>query len=437
MRRFLQQKFLHYALLTLGGVTSFGALGKSVYPPHGVCDGLPRIAVTTPEGFCVGLVAEGFRFPRGIQPLPNGDLVLVDMGGWDINAGSVWLLTKSGKLWTRKRLFDKLDRPNGIALGPDGLIYIGAVHRIFRFDPRAPESSLLDVIGGTAKVAPLPGIGRHLLTAMVFDRRGDLYVNVGSGSDHCEQPGGAVPLPNRRCPETDGTDPLAVIRKYTMRWPAGSVTSWTNHAAGLRNSMALAIHPLTGALWQGENSRDAIHLAMPILKNDEELPHDELNRIEQGAHFGWPYCYDNKRSSPEYPAWDCRKSRAPTRLLPAHAAPLGMMFYTDHLFPAKFANSLLIGFHGDRKYGHRIMALLPDKNGAPLGDAVELVSGWEAQADQPMGAPVAVRAAVDGSVFITEDRNGTVLRLSYHPPIKAPTESPGPPLPSHIAAVRK
>ena len=105
-----QKKFLHCALLTLASVISCRALGKSVYPPHGVCDGLPRIAVTTPEGFCVGLVAEGFRFPRGIQPLPNGDLVLVDMGGWDINAGSVWLLTRSGNLWTRKRLFDKLDR---------------------------------------------------------------------------------------------------------------------------------------------------------------------------------------------------------------------------------------------------------------------------------------------------------------------------------------
>ena len=32
-------------------------------------------------------------------------------------------------------------------------------------------------------------------------------------------------------------------------------------------------------------------------------------------------------------------------------------------------------------------------------------------AAQPQGAPVDFRIAADGSVFITEDRNGTVLRL--------------------------
>jgi hypothetical protein len=65
---------------------------KNVYPTAGVCAGLPKVDLGTPAGFCVGLVAHGFKFPRGIAPLPNGDLIVADLGGWTPGKGSVWLL---------------------------------------------------------------------------------------------------------------------------------------------------------------------------------------------------------------------------------------------------------------------------------------------------------------------------------------------------------
>lgn len=111
--------------------------------------------------------------------MPNSELLVVDMGGWQANHGSVWLLKPTADGYEKQRLLDKLDRPNGIAQGPDGLIYVGAVKRVFRFDPRDPAGSVTDVIGGASSVAPLPGLGRHLLTSMRFDRHGDLFVNVG------------------------------------------------------------------------------------------------------------------------------------------------------------------------------------------------------------------------------------------------------------------
>ncbi len=406
LRDFLVLTFLMF-------VGAGNVLAKSAYTPQGDCAGLPRLVVVTPAGFCLGLLAEGFAFPRGIQPLANGDLVLIDMGGWMHDGGSVWLLQKGPTGYRRRQLFAHVDRPNGIALGPDGLVYVGAVKRIFRFDPRAAVPIAVDVIGGRSAVAPLPGIGRHLLTAMLFDQRGDLFVNVGSGTDHCEHADGSPPDSKTPCPGSSGAEPLAVIRKYTMQWPGGAVLRWENFARGLRNSMALAFQPVTGELWQGENGRDAINLAIPGMKDDEELPHDELNRIVRGADYGWPYCYDNNRTSPEYPGRDCRGFRAPASLLPAHAAPLGMTFYTGRGFPASFAQSLIIGFHGYRQHGHRLVALLSDKTGAPLGKMVELISGWGAKAGQAMGAPVAVVVGGDGAIHLTEDRNGTVLRLAY------------------------
>jgi glucose/arabinose dehydrogenase len=177
----------------------------------------------------------------------------------------------------------------------------------------------------------------------------------------------------------------------------------------------MAIHPVTGALWQADNGRDSLHAAIPTLKNDNELPRDELNVVERGAHYGWPYCYDSNVASPEYPAARCAAYRAPVRVLPPHGAPLGMLFYTGKVFPPQFQRSLIVGLHGYRQHGHRIVALMPDKAGAPLGKMVDLVSGWRT-GPHSTGAPVDVRQGADGFLYIADDRNGKLLRLQYAAP---------------------
>jgi glucose/arabinose dehydrogenase len=377
------------------------------------CGGLPGLAVKTPPGFCAAVLSTHFKFPRGVQPMPNGDLIIVDMGAWEPKRGKVWLMKKSAGAYEKVLLIEGLDRPNGIVIGPDGLVYVGAVGRIFRFDPAKLPGSVQDVIGGSAATPPLPGLGRHALANVRFDQNGDLYVNVGSSSDHCETGEGAAPVPGQPCAEGSGPNALGAIRKYHMQWPAGTVSKWEVHAHGLRNSMAMAFQPDNNALWQAENSRDFINTAMPELKNDNELPHDELNRVEAGQHYGWPYCYDNNLSSPEYKDGKCAAYRAPARLLPAHAAPLGMVFYTAGHFPPAYKNSLIITFHGYRQHGHRLVALMPDRNGAPLGKMVELISDWAAKPGQPMGAPVDVKLGPDGNLYLVEDRPGRVIRLEY------------------------
>lgn len=383
------------------------ALAGSVHAAE-TCGGFPRLDVATPGGFCAAVLADGFKFPRGIQPLPNGDLAVVDMRNWEPNRGSVWLLKPSDDKYERSQLLSKLDRPNGIVLGPDGLLYVGLVHRIIRFDPRDP-SKVEDVIGGKSGMAPLPGLGRHLLTTMRFDAGGDLFVNVGSSSDHCEDKDGKPPSPAQPCAEAEGVQALGVIRKYKM--VQGKAVSWENYATGLRNSQALAVHPVNGALWEADNARDFIQAAMPGLANDNELPHDELNLIRRGANYGWPYCYDDNRPSPEYPKAVCKPYAAPVRLLPAHAAPLGMTFYTGATFPAAYKNSLILGFHGYRDHGHRLVAILPDRSGAPFGKMVELIGDWGPKAQQSMGAPVDVKQGADGNIYLVEDRTGRVVRL--------------------------
>lgn len=408
--------FLAHAMVAVLTSTVFAtsvlAANDAPYRTEGSCDGLPRIPVTTAPGLCVGLAASGFKFPRGVLPLEDGDVLVADMTGWKANSGSLWLLHKAAGGYERRLLLDKLDRPHGLALGPDKRVYVGTVGRVLRFDLANPKDTLTDLIGAKSGVPALPSTGRHPLVNFVFGKDDNLYVNVGSASDNCEDAKRNPPDPARPCAEAEGTAPRGAIRRYEMHWPEGVVTGWKTWASGLRNSMALVVHPESGLILQGENSRDNIHRRIRGMESDEDLPHDELNLIEEGARYGWPYCYDDGKPAPEYPKTDCAKFRAPRILLPAHAAPLGMTYYFSTLLPHEYSGTLIVAYHGYRATGHRIVAFEIDAHGMPTGKGKELVSGWEAEDGRAMGAPTDVKVGADGAIYVTEDRNGTVLRIA-------------------------
>jgi len=409
------KQFLLPAVLAAGVFSSLAvspaAQAAAPYATSGDCGGLPKLAkLKTPAGWCVGLVAQGLRFPRGLGLLPSGDIVVAELGGWMENRGSVVILRKA-KGYAREVLFDKLSEPHGVAIGPDRKVYIGVVGGVFRFDPANPQGTREDVIGGKSGVAAIPAMGLHPLPALLFDAKGDLLVNFGSVTDNCVV-SGEEPVPGAKtCKEASGPDAHGVIRRYAMRWPEGKASGFTIEAEGLRNSLGLAQHRASGTIWQAENSRDAISKRDPKLK-DELVPHDELNRIVAGKHYGWPFCYDNNVAAPEFSSYDCKGKTAPVLLLPPHAAPLGLAIDNDAKLPAPFTGQMLITFHGYRKTGHRVVAYKLDAQGTPSGNPVDLIAGWEGISGvQPLGAPVDVRIADDGSVFVSEDRNGTVLRL--------------------------
>ena len=404
-----------------------GEATEDAYTTEGTCDGLPKLArLQTPEGVCVGLVAKGFTFARGIAEMPNGDLVMAEMGGWAKDRGGVWLLRrKADKSYAKVRLMKLIDKPSGIKVGPDGLVYVGTPTDIFRINPYetlAPTGVLpAEVRQPRLKlvVRSLPGDGRHPLKQFVFDKKSPwtVYVNVGSASDVCEQGAGARPPAGFPMPCAE-SETRGVVRKYVLDGPDHTATTFTTFAKGLRNSMALAVHPTSGVVLQGENSRDSIDKVEASLRDQEgELPHEEINVLTENGHYGWPYCIDNGAPNPEYRGRvDCARYTNPALLLPGHVSPLGMAFYGGVMFPAAYQNQLLVTFHGYREYGHRLMLVPVDANGVPGGgEPLDVIRGWEKSTDgnDPMGAPVDVLVAKDGAIIVTEDKNGDVLRVFY------------------------
>lgn len=391
-------------LALLAPLSAFADKPAKTYATAGDCDGFPAVSLGTAPGLCVGLVAEGLGHARGIATI-DADVFVVDMVAWESHKGRLLKLSNGGRHAPEVVLHD-LWQPNAVVRGPGRTLYVGVTGQVLQVDPYAadPAGSARVVVDG------LPTIGRHPVPSLAVGADGALFVNVGSATDNCHAPGGKLPDPKAACPETQESPP----RGSMLRFPARAATWHANeqppYARGLRNSMAMAVLP-DGRLAVAVNSRDNINRASPAL-SDAALPHELLTVVQPGGDYGWPYCYDQRLASPEYPGFDCAGKAAPDLLLPAHAAPLGMLFYTGDKLPA-LAGKLVIGYHGYRTTGHRLVAVALGKDGRPSGTPTELVTDWEQrEGGHPQGSPVGVVEADDGSVYIAEDHSGALLRLA-------------------------
>ena len=437
-------------------------------PDDKSCDGYPRLKVETAPGTCLGLVMpkdravdpvakRSFSMPRTLVQIPGSTSFLVaDMGSWHPDKGALYLMAKDAAgVYQLTLLKAPLNFPHAVKLGPDGKFWIGELNRISRFEIVNGKIAHWEVV-----VRDLPALATdsHPLTNFAFDPRNyDLYINSGSPSDHCLDSDVANPGP---CLQVETQKKSAILK---IPWtalaaaPTGGVNTWTRVALGLRNSMALAIHS-SGTLIQGENSRDFASL-------DE--PFEELNVISLPAnssapvqfHYGWPYCYDFAATSPEWTSsspLNCASSNAtqsgdyqePYILIPPHAAPLSAGYYKGPMFDASLGGKLLMTWHGYNPTGHRLIAYNVDAQGRPaLGAAnnngasygfdrglacpkkktmapagglrryapyTELVTKWNLKPNlRPTGSPVGFTIASDGSIFIAEDKNQTIVRLAH------------------------
>jgi glucose/arabinose dehydrogenase len=470
---------------TASGKLVIDSSGYAYDPSDKSCDGFPRLQVGTMPGTCLGLVVgqdqaidsstkQKLVMPRTLVAIPGTkEFLVVDMGGWAPNKGGIfWLKPNSNGAYQLHNVKTGLNLAHGLAFGPGGYFYVGESQAISRFHfSNGKISDWQPVVTG------LPRFKGHMhpLTQFTFDpRNGDLYINSGAPSDHCfvKQEGGYS-----YCPESEGTNQpdsskvqqamgaiFRIIGERLNKIPPGGITTYEIVAQGLRNSMAMAVHP-SGNLLEGENGRDFPQV---------EEPYEKLNVVPLNSnvyfHYGWPYCYDYRATSPEWKfsenaksdlrktftkVIDCTKPgtekeggyRPPHALMPPHVAPLDMKYYEGDSLRSLLGGKLLVSWHGYQPAGQRLVAYDVDSSGRPLLRAwkpgetysfnqksgcpapkafkpdggieqvapyTEVISNWaQVKGKRPTGAPVGFTTASDGSIWIAEDRkNRTIVRLA-------------------------
>ena len=210
-----------------------------------------------------------------------------------------------------------LKMPSGVAFS-NGTLYVAENHRIVKF-----ENVLSAVRPGMAPLTPtvvydkLPNDAYHGWKYLKVGPDGYLYFAVGAPCNICERP-----------------EPF-----YGMLRVKPDGTGFEVFARGLRNSVGMAFHPDTRALWFTDNGRDML---------GDEGPNDELNvATRAGLNFGYPYCHEGAVLDPEFgKGKSCRDYEPPAQKLGPHVAPLGLLFYTGAMFPPAYQKRLFIAQHG-------------------------------------------------------------------------------------------
>lgn len=356
-------------------------LGRGIAPPSEATVA-ERLAV--PPGMRVQVYSSDVPLARVMQFTPAGDLIVSRT-----RAGVVSLLERDrnadGVADGHRVMFENLDGPHGLALH-DGWLYIAertAIRRV-RFDAETgtASGSLQPVLTG------LTTDGFHQTKTIGIGPDGWLYLAHGSSCNVCVE-----------------KDPR---RATVMRLrPDGSGAEI--YATGLRNSVGFDWAPWDGALYATDNGRDLL---------GDDFPPDELNRIEQGRFYGWPFVNGFGVADPDLGrgyAGDPVPTH-PVHGFRPHNAPLGIHFVRAAQLPAGYERTALVALHGSWNRstpdGYKVVALRWRDDGTI--EESDFLTGFLSDAGI-IGRPAFVTEGPDGAIYVSDDYAGVIYRVSATP----------------------
>lgn len=393
--------------------------------------------LSIPEGFGVSIVAKGLENPRVILFDSKGRMLVSETKAGRV---SIFDLEAGGEFGQRRVLIEGLRLPHGLDFYEDSktettYLYIAETHQAARYPYDVNSGKLIS--NTSENIATFPADGRHFTRTISFGANFrekpilnlatinpiKLYISVGSSCDVCEE---------------DSWKRAAILESD----PKGSYTA--EFAGGLRNSVFFTFHPKTGEIWATDMGRDNL---------GDNLPPDEINIVkvagpehQYGARrYGWPFCYGNKVKDETFKPekWeridiidDCSITEPPIIEIPAHSAPLGLVFVPGQktinnfaspedlrsqpgvVWPKEWEGDLLVAFHGswNRKVpvGYEIVRYDLDENGKALyQEPISFISGWLSNNKKNIyGRPVDLKFDKRGNLYISDDASGIIYKVN-------------------------
>jgi glucose/arabinose dehydrogenase len=292
--------------------------------------------------------------------------------------------------------------PNGVCWTKDGFLIVVEHNRVLNFPAaeffyEGPDVAVIEVVP-QGKLIPVEDESfNHGARTCRIGKDGMLYITLG-------QPFNVPPR-----------EKLAEFAQWgiggIVRMNAFDGTKREVYATGVRNSVGEDFNPRDGTLWFTDNQTDGM---------GDDIPAGELNRATKaGQFFGYPYICGTTRITENGYDKDALPAGtvAPQVLMDAHAADLGMAFYSGKQFPAKYQGGIFNAQHGSwnrtKPIGARVMytSLKADGN----ADKTEVFAdGWlDEGTGTYRGRPVDVAMMKDGSLLVSDDYAGAIYRVTY------------------------
>ncbi len=363
----------------------------------------------------------GFRieeFARVTRPrsLALGDRGTVFVGTYYFTKGvtsPVWALPDADRDYTPDGVIEIAKgwgTPNGVDFH-DGSLFVVDEDRVFRLDEvetrlqAAVPVLIYSDLPSRAETEEATHLG-HWWRYLRYGPDDRVYVSVGT---RWSLEVGAHSL-------NDAVDQPRYSSIVSMS-PDGS--DFRVFATGVRNSMGMDFHPVTGELWFTDNGS-----SWPFSDPDfYDVPPDELNRATKpGQHFGFPWLH-GRLPDPVSGGAAPAGTIPPVHEFAAHSATLGARFYTGSSFPARYHGALFVAEHGteattpirtlDNVHGDRISVVFLDADGDPERYEVfadGFLTGTNATYSR---RPVDLLILDDGSLLVSDDQAGAIYRIWY------------------------
>lgn len=378
------------------GVTEFTFIEQGGDYAAGIERTLERIAL--PDGFKIELYAV-VPDARHMAVGPQGIVTFVGT-----RKDKVWSVTDRNKDRVADEVKDfapslTFSIPNGPCFSKDGFLYIAEQNRVLLFPAaeffyESPDVAAFNLVPKGDLIPPEEESFNHTARVCRIGPDGKIYISLG-------QPFNVAPK-----------DKLDLYNK----WGIGGMirmnldgTGREVYTYGIRNSVGHDFHPVTGELWFTDNQVDGM---------GDDIPPGELNRqTAAGQNFGHPWYGGGDTRTNEYKSEDPPADTVmPVVATVAHAADLGMHFYTGRMFPEKYKNAIFSAQHGSwnrtTPVGARVMVTFIDDQGNATMEP--FAEGWLDEATgEYLGRPVDVAQLPDGSILVSDDLAGALYRISY------------------------
>lgn len=377
------------------GVTDFTFIEQSGDYADGIKKTLERI--TLPDGFKIELYA----VVPDARHMAVGTQGIVTIVG--TRKDKVWSVTDRNKDRVADEVKDfapslTFSIPNGPCFSKDGFLYIAEQNRVLLFPAaeffyESPDVAAFNLVAQGELIPADQESFNHTARVCKLGPDGKIYISLG-------QPFNVAPPEN-----------LEVNTKWGIGGMIRMNTDGTGrevYTYGIRNSVGHDFHPVTGDLWFTDNQVDGM---------GDDIPPGELNhQTAMGQHFGHPWYGGGDTRTNEYAGQDVPVEVVmPAVDTIAHAADLGMTFYTGKQFPAEYKNAIFSAQHGSwnrtTPVGARVMVtMIDDEGNATMKPFAE---GWIDENGEYLGRPVDVAQLRDGSILVSDDLAGAIYRISY------------------------
>jgi glucose/arabinose dehydrogenase len=348
---------------------------------------IPIDKMKLPKGFKAEVWASGLVGARAMTLNEDQSKMWVGTRG----IGRIYEVSNEGGKRTHKVLAEKLTQPTSVYA--NGSLYVFAIDKVLRYDNAAKGASGNPV--DITKAFNLPPEQHHNWKYVRAGADKKLYVPFGAPCNICE-------------PSAE----YAQIRRYNMDGSGMEVI-----AKGVRNTQGFDWHPKTGELWFTDHGRDWL---------GDKGPEDELNRLAKpGENFGYPYCHANKVVDPDVAKGKkdaCKDVTLPVTTMGAHAAVMGIHFYTGTMFPKEYQGVAFVARKGSwnrtKKLGYDVVTVTagPDGKGAKVKP---FATGFMDPKDNSFwGRPAYLAQLNDGSLLVSDEQLGAIYRISYEAPSK-------------------